>query len=210
MSAISEARGRTPRRSPRRRTVDTSRIEELLTQASDIVLAEGFTTITMDQLAQRLGCSKATLYSVAGTKEQLVQTITRRFFITAAEQIERAVAEEADPRQRIRTYLTGVGTAMRLHSPALYDDMVSYEPTARIYRKNSDAAARRVQEMIDEGIRAGVFRDVDGTFAAQVVAIAIDAVQSGALLQSTGLSAGDAFSKLGDLILDGLSRPATS
>jgi AcrR family transcriptional regulator len=210
MAAISEARGRTPRRSPRRRSVDTARIEELLTQAGGIVLAEGFTTITMDQLAQRLGCSKATLYSVAGTKEQLVQTITRRFFITAAEQIERAVAEEADPRQRIRTYLAGVGTAMRRHSPAFYDDMVNYEPTARIYRKNSDAAARRVHEMIDDGVRVGAFRDVNGTFAAQVVATAIDAVQSGALLRSTGLSAGDAFSALGDLILDGLSRPATS
>jgi AcrR family transcriptional regulator len=210
MSALSEARGRTPRRSPRRRTVDTARSEELLTQAADIVLAEGFTTITMDQLAQRLGCSKATLYSVAGTKEQLVQTITRRFFITAAEQIERAVAEEADSRRRIRTYLTGVGTAMRLHSPAFYDDMVNYEPTARIYRKNSDAAARRVHEMIDDGIRAGALRDVNGTFAAQVVALTIDAVQSGALLRSTGLSAGDAFSELGDLVLDGLSRPAGS
>jgi hypothetical protein len=52
--------------------------------------------------------------------------------------------------------------------------------------------------------------DRSGTFAAQVVATAIDAVQSGALLQSTGLSEGDAFSALGDLILDGLSRPATS
>lgn len=99
---------------------------------------------------------------------------------------------------------------MRLHGPAFYDDMVSYAPTARIYRKNSDVAARRVHEMIDEGIRAGAFRDVDGNFAAQVVAITIDAVQSGALLQSTGLSAGDAFSRLGDLILDGLSLPATS
>jgi AcrR family transcriptional regulator len=140
MSAISEARGRMPRRSPRRRNVDTARIEELLVKAGNIVLAEGFTTITMDQLAQRLSCSKATLYSVAGTKEQLVQTITRRFFATATEEIERAVAEEGDPRRRIRTYLAGVGTAMRLHSPAFYDDMVNYEPTARIYRKSPAGA----------------------------------------------------------------------
>jgi hypothetical protein len=28
----------------------------------------------------------------------------RRFFITAAEEIERAVAEQTDPRRRIRTY----------------------------------------------------------------------------------------------------------
>jgi AcrR family transcriptional regulator len=208
MSTIPETRERRPRRSPRRRHVDTARMEELLAQASDIVLTEGFTSVTMDELAQRLACSKATLYSLAGTKEQLVQAITRRFFITAADEIERAVAAESDPRQRIRTYLAGVGTAMRRHSPAFYDDMVNYEPTARIYRKNSATAARRVHELIDDGVRAGAFRNVNGTFAAQVVAVAIDALQSGALLDSTGLSAGDAFSELGDLLLDGLNRPA--
>lgn len=45
----------------------------------------------------------------------------------------------------------------------------------------------------------------NGQFAAQVMAVAIDAVQSGVLLERTGLSAGDAFSELGDLLLDGLS-----
>jgi AcrR family transcriptional regulator len=204
MSAIPESRPL--RHSPRRRVVDSGRVEELLGQASDIVLAEGFTSVTMDELAQRLGCSKATLYSVAGTKEQLVQAITRKFFVEAAAEIEAKVATETNPRQRIRTYLSGVGAAMRRHSPAFYDDMVSYAPTARIYRRNSDAAARRVHELIDEGVEAGAFRDLNGTFAAQVVAVAIDALQSGALLRSTGLSAGDAFSELGDLLLDGLSR----
>jgi hypothetical protein len=48
---------------------------------------------------------------------------------------------------------------------------------------------------------------VNGPFAAQVVAITIDAVQSGELLRTTGLSAGDAFAELGNLILDGLNRP---
>ncbi|WP_330263004.1 hypothetical protein [Streptomyces griseorubiginosus] len=52
---------------------------------------------------------------------------------------------------------------------------------------------------------AGVFRALNGQFAAQVVAMTIDAVQSGALLDTTGLTAGDAFSELGDLLLDGLS-----
>jgi AcrR family transcriptional regulator len=204
MSVIPE--GRAMRRSPRRRVVDSGRAEELLGKAGAIVLAEGFTSVTMDELAQRLGCSKATLYSIAGTKEQLVQAITRRFFVDAAAEIEAKVAAETDPRERIRTYLSGVGAAMRRHSPAFYDDMVSYAPTARVYRRNSDAAAHRVRELIDEGIRAGAFRELNGTFAAQVIAVAIDALQSGVLLRSTGLSAGDAFSELGDLLLDGLSR----
>ncbi|WP_329234015.1 hypothetical protein [Streptomyces canus] len=54
-------------------------------------------------------------------------------------------------------------------------------------------------------MQAGVFRALNGHFAAQVVAVTIDAVQSGVLLERTGLTAGDAFSELGDLLLDGLS-----
>ena len=206
VSAASEAHERSVRTSPRKRTVDSTRQNELLAQVAEIFLSEGFTSVTVDDLARRLECSKATLYSLAGTKDQLVQTITRHFFISAAEQIEAAVAAEPDPRQRIRTYLAGVGAAMRNQSPAFYADMVSYAPTARIYRKNSDVAARRVREMIDYGVRAGVFRDINGNFAAQVVAVAIDAVQSGAIIEATGLSAADAFTELGDLLLHGLSQ----
>ncbi|MGN9842111.1 hypothetical protein ACTMTI_28690 [Nonomuraea sp. H19] len=94
---------------------------------------------------------------------------------------------------------------MRRHSHAFYDDMVGYEPTAQIYRKNSAAAARRVHELIEEVVQTGVLRALNGHFAAQVVAVTIDAVQSGVLLERTGLTAGDAFSELGDLLLDGLS-----
>ena len=205
MTAQTDSRDRRPRRTARRRVVDTSRREELLRQAEAIILAEGFTSVTMDELAQRLGCSKATLYSLASTKEQLVLAVTRAFFREATAEIEQAVQAEPDARQRIRVYLTGVGTAMRRHSHAFYDDMVGYEPTAQIYRKNSAAAAHRVHELIEEGVRTGVFRALNGHFAAHVVAVTIDAVQSGVLLERTGLTAGDAFSELGDLLLDGLS-----
>ncbi|MFD5162151.1 TetR/AcrR family transcriptional regulator [Streptomyces hawaiiensis] len=205
MTAQPDSRDRRPRRTARRRVVDTHRREELLRQAETIILTEGFTTVTMDELAQRLGCSKATLYSLASTKEQLVLAVTRAFFRDATAEIEQAVQAEPDPRQRIRVYLAGVGTAMRRHSHAFYDDMVGYEPTAQIYRTNSAAAARRVHELIEEGVQTGVFRALNGHFAAHVVAVAIDAVQSGILLERTGLTAGDAFSELGDLLLDGLN-----
>jgi hypothetical protein len=67
----------------------------------------------------------------------------------------------------------------------------------------------RSRELIDDGVQAGAFRNVNVPFAAQAVAVTIDAVQSGDLLRTTGLSAGDAFAELGDLLLDGLNRPDT-
>lgn len=131
--------------------------------------------------------------------------VTKRFFGRAADEIEAAVAAETDAGQRIATYLTGVGTAMRRQAPAFYDDMVGFGPTATIYRHNSDTAARRVRELIADGVRQGVFRPVDGTFTAHLIALAIDGIQSGTLLRTTGLGAGDAFAELGDLLLNGLS-----
>ena len=194
--------------SVRRRRVDLDRRAELLGALEELVLSAGFTALTVDDMARRLHCSKATLYSVASSKEQLVITLTKHFFRQATEEIETAVAAVTDPRRRISTYLAGVGSAMSRCSPTFYSDMAGFAPTAAIYSANSTAAARRVRELIDDGVRAGALRAVDGTFAGQLTALAIEGIQSGVLLGNTGLTAGQAYSEMADLLLHGLAaRP---
>lgn len=193
--------------SVRRRRVDSDRRAQLLEELDALVLAEGFLALSMDDLAHRLHCSKATLYSVAGNKEQLVVALTKRFFREATEQIEQVVAGVADPRLRIPAYLSGVGSAMSRLSTQFYADMIGLRSTAEIYRTNSAAAARRVRELIAEGVEEGALRPIDGNFAGQLVALAIEGVQSGVLLRSTGLSAGEAYTEMADLLLHGLSAP---
>jgi AcrR family transcriptional regulator len=192
--------------SARRRRVDPDRRARLLKDLEELVLAEGFMALSMDDLAHRLHCSKATLYSVAGNKEQLVVALTKGFFRQATEQIEQAVADVADPRLRIPAYLSGVGRAMSRCSTQYYADMIGLRSTASIYRTNSAAAARRVQELIADGVKEGALRSIDGNFAGQLVALAIEGVQSGVLL-SGGLTAGEAYTEMADLLLHGLSAP---
>ncbi|QDN54543.1 MULTISPECIES: TetR/AcrR family transcriptional regulator [unclassified Streptomyces] len=193
-----------PLKTPRRRRVNTARREDLLAQVTDIFLAEGFTSVTVEDLTRRLRCSKSTLYGVGSTKEKLVVAATKHFFGSEAHRIEQAVAEQDDPQGKITTYLEGVAQAMRRNSPAFYTDMVTYAPTAEIYARNTARAAERIREMIDDGVRAGVFRATNGIVAAQVVALAIEAVQSGTLLERTGLSAAESFAELADLLFNGL------
>jgi AcrR family transcriptional regulator len=185
--------------------VDTQRRAELLGALEELLLIEGFTALTVDDMARRLHCSKATLYSVGSSKHQLVVELTKQFFRRATEQIETGVAAVADPSRRISTYLAGVGAAMSRCSPAFYNDMVSFAPTAAIYAANSDAAARRVRQLIDDGVSSGVLRSVDGAFAGQLTALAIEGIQSGVLLANTGLSAGEAYNEMADLLLRGLA-----
>ena len=204
MTRTSDAVTTAPLKTPRRRRVDTARREGLLEQVTDIFLAEGFTAVSVDDLARRVRCSKATLYAVGATKEQLVVAATKHFFRTEADRIEQAVAASNDPQAKITTYLQGVAQAMRRNSPAFYADMVTYGPTAEIYARNTARAAERIREMIDDGVRAQAFRATDGAFAAQVVALAIEAVQSGTLLERTGLTAAESFAELADLLFNGL------
>jgi AcrR family transcriptional regulator len=182
-----------------------ARRTELIEQIEAIFLDEGFSTMTVDDLCKRLRCSKSTLYTIAGSREQIIQKVTRHFFERSTAAIEEDIAQESDPAVRILRYLEGVGAAMRRNSRAFYIDMVSYEPTADIYRTNSRAAARKVQGMIEEGVRVNRFRAADAALAAQVVALMIDGVQSGTILEATGLTAGEAFAEIGQLLIHGLS-----
>ncbi|WP_328393591.1 TetR/AcrR family transcriptional regulator [Nocardia sp. NBC_00416] len=191
-------------KTPRKRRVDAARRDDLLVRIQEIFLSEGFTTVTIGELTERLHCSKATLYSVAATKEQLVVLATKQFFGESADRIEAEVAAETDPKTKIVTYLGGVAEAMRRNSKAFYEDMAAFAPTAEIYARNTARAAQRVRELIDDGIEAGQFRATDGTFASQLVALAIEGVQSGILLERTNMSAADAFNELATLLLNGL------
>ena len=49
----------------------TDRQADLRARLVDLVVAEGFRHLTVDQVAARLNCSKRSLYALAASKEQL-------------------------------------------------------------------------------------------------------------------------------------------
>jgi hypothetical protein len=96
---------------PRQR-LDAARQDDLLARVVDIFLYNSFSSVTVSALAQ-LRCSKATLYSVAPTKKQLVILATKQFFGSSEKRIEATVAAETRSRRQIVTYLGGVADARR-------------------------------------------------------------------------------------------------
>lgn len=205
MERAGQPKGRTKRR------IDDDRRDELLTRLEAIVLAEGFARLTGDQLCARLQCSKSTLYAISSSKEYLVSTALKRFFRAAAERVEKRVVGLTEPAERIAAYLEAVGIQMRRMSQSCYDDMMDSDSTRDIYELNSKAAARRVRELVAEGVEAGRFRQMHAEFVAESVNLLIGGIQYGQLLTGTGLSSGDAFAELSDLVLAALTNtPAGS
>jgi AcrR family transcriptional regulator len=183
-----------------------ARHSELFDALVALLLAEGFAHLTLDDLAARLRCSKRTLYALAGSKEQLVRAAVVHFFERATTHVEAAVAAEREPAHRLAAYLGAVAGELAPASPRFMDDLAAFPPAAEVYAHNTRAAARRVGDLIAEGVDAGAFRDVPVPFAAEVITSTMVAVQQRRIATATGLADAEAYEALAALLLHGLAR----
>lgn len=183
-----------------------ARRSELFQALVALLAEEGFAHFTLDDLAARLRCSKRTLYGLADSKEQLVRAVVVHFFRGATERVEAALAAESDPAARLSAYLHAVAAELGPLSPRFFDDVAAFEPAAEVYERNTRAAARRVEQLIQEGVKAGVFREVHVAFAADVIASVMVRIQQRQVAAATGLGDAEAYAQLAELLLHGLIR----
>lgn len=184
----------------------TRRQSQLESALVRVVLAEGFAHLTVDELAERLGCSKRTLYALAPSKEQLVTRTVRLFFREAAEQVENSIRRTRSPARRLTGYLEAVAEALAPASRAFLADVAAFAPAAEIYELNTQLATKRVRELISEGIASRAFRDVPALFVAEVVASTMRRIGTGELQRATGLSDAEAYSQLAEVAVAALRR----
>lgn len=186
-------------------TFATRRRSELFDAVVALFLGDGFAHLTLDDIAARLHCSKSTLYTLAASKEQLVKAATVHFFRTSTEAVEAQVGVAAGARDRIATYLAAVGRALDPASDQFMADLHAFVPARAVYEKNTRIAARRVRELISDGVATGEFRDVHAAFAADLAATMMVRIQSRAVRQETGLDDAAAYRELAALLTAGLS-----
>jgi AcrR family transcriptional regulator len=172
----------------------------------ELFLARGFRRFTLDDIAAELSCSKRTLYALADSKEQLATLVVREFFRRATAQVEATIARTRSPGRRLTGYLEAVADALAPASRTFTDDVASFPPAREIYDRNTEAAAVRVRDLIEEGCDSGAFRSVDTTFVAEVVTASMRRITSGELTAATGLSDAEAYHQLAKLVLAAVQR----
>ncbi len=190
-----------------RSTFATARRTELFDALVELFLAEGFAHLTLDAIAARLKCSKSTLYTLAGSKEQLVTAATVHFFKRATDTVEASLAATTGPRERIAAYLTAVGEALADASERFMTDLHAFTPARQVYERNTRIAARRVHQLIDEGVATGEFRGAHPAFAADLAATMMVRIQQGGIRESAGLDDAAAYRELAAILTEGISAP---
>lgn len=184
----------------------TARQVDLLDRLVALMAAEGFSEFTLDDLAERLRCSKTTLYALAPTKQQLVVEVVKQYFRSAVVSVETRVAAVTDPAERVEAYLGAVADYLKPLSRAFMDDLSSYQPAAEVYRQNTAAAAGRIRELIAQGVQAGAFRQVHAAFVGEIVAVAMFEIQRGVMFARLEMTDAEAYAELASLMVHALKE----
>lgn len=183
----------------------TARRAQLFDQLVALFLDEGFAHLTLEDIAARLRCSKSTLYTLAGSKGELVRTATVHFFRGATDRVEASIADVDGTGARLTEYLSAVGIALQPASAQFMDDLAAFPPAREVYEQNTAIAAERVQQLIDEGTSAGDVRGVHAAFVADVAATTMARIQSREVAERTGLEDSQAYAELAALLTTGIT-----
>ena len=105
-------------------------------------------------------------------------------------------------------YLSTVDTAPEQPSLNLAQAVMlySWEIRQALQRARDDeaAAARRVGELIDEGVQSGEFRSVNAAFAGDLTATMMSRIQRREVSAATGLDDADAYRQLASILTAGI------
>ncbi|SHL03072.1 transcriptional regulator, TetR family [Pseudonocardia thermophila] len=178
---------------------------QLFDQLVELFLTDGFASLTIDALAARLRCSKSTLYALAGTRDELVRAVVVHFFRRATERVEARLAEAEGPRARLVAYLEAVAEQLKPASAAFFDDVAASPAAREIYERNTAAAARRVEQLVAEGVESGAFRPVHVGFVGDLLSAEMVRIQRRQVARATGLDDSAAYAELAALVVDGLA-----
>lgn len=172
-----------------------------------LLVGEGFARLTLDDLAARLRCSKRTLY---GLVEAARSSWSVRRSCTSSD-APRPGSRRSWPLRPIPP--SGSPPICGRFRPSWRrsrrSSSTTWRRSNRRRRCTSATHARRparVQQLIEEGVRAGVFREVHVTFAADVISSVMVRIQRRQVAAATGLADAEAYEQLAELLLSGLRR----
>jgi AcrR family transcriptional regulator len=180
------------------------RSAEILDALEALILAEGFSRLNVSEIAARLRCSKRNLYELAPSKKMLVLKALDNFFSRIRQEADHVTDNTLDPERQIYEYLqVGVRAAERL-SQAVVEDFAEWEPARTLWQEHIRLRIDGMCWIIDNGVKAGVFREVQPVFIAEIVFASINRLREPDFSAATGLTISEAFHELYELLLHSL------
>ena len=159
---------------PKWRRCPEDRPEQILKAALEVFGERGLANARLQDIAERAGISKGTIYLYFPNKEELFREMIRQTAIAALERAEKAVTQ-GTPTEQLLAFMKGYWQFVR--SPVfstiyrlVLGELHQFPDLATFYAH--DVSARRlniISGIISRGTDSGEFREVDPLVAARML-----------------------------------------
>lgn len=189
------------------------RKEEILEAALRLFSNKGFHNISMQDIAAESEFGVGTLYNFFESKDVLFEALLKRTGDYVIREYSEILDKPGSEKERLAAFIRYQPKFLKKHSDILklYVSEVGINASKLSKIKYGDriheAADSKIAQIIEQGIRKGLFRPVDPPITAKTLGSIIETL----ILESTTIDDGGIvtgmFNNLEQLFLDGLLKP---
>jgi AcrR family transcriptional regulator len=165
--------------------------QELVIKASHIFLSFGIKSLTMNDLASKLGISKKTLYNYVSDKNDLVKKCILLHIETNECEINEACNISNNAVEQLINFSKIAGEKMKQIHPSIFYDLQKYHPEAwAMIRKFEDKTILELtKENLHQGIKEDLYReDINIELIAELYVSVVQGIFQNTKLLSSGIS----------------------
>ena len=182
------------------------RLRRVLADLEDIMMREGFLHLSTDDIATRLRCSKATLYRLAPSREDLFELVINIWLARARDTGWREFDAAQDWPGRLIGFLSAAVIATRKTSFAFMRDLRAFPGGHRSLMSHQDRRDADLKDIIEAGVEAGAFVDVHSALAADLLLTTMRRIIDPEFLVSVGMPITEAFDEAYKILEYGIIR----
>lgn len=185
--------------------VISDRLQRVVAEAEALFTQEGFLHFSTDELAERLRCSKRTLYAIAPGREKFFEAIILRRvarFQQRIAQLKDAPSVQAAVSACIEASLGNIDNV----SPLYIRDVRRFPAGLRAATQWQKTLGDALGQLIQRGIRENVFRRIEPRVAAEALVVSVMRVVEPDFLMDVRVTAADAVRQIFQIFWAGLCR----
>lgn len=182
--------------------------DRVIVQASRRFFSEGFSAVTMDDMARELGMSKKTLYQVFPSKDELLRAVMEKFVAEVEAETDRILE---DPGRNCLSKLSGLlrfiaVQMLRIRQPFLVDlQRSAHSVWTELEEWRRKRVLSKFARVIEQGMAEGVFRDdLNRDLLLRMYVLLIQGIMNPDVLSQLPLTANQAFEQVIKVFFEGV------
>lgn len=176
-----------------------TKITEICDRIQLLFQQYGIKSITMDDIAVRLGCSKKTLYNYFKDRKDLVLKVISADMKKHESEVLKVVNESLHPIDELfKLNTVSVNKIKTIHPSAQYDLKKYYPKSWEIFDRNNKQLTYKICiKNLKKGIKAGCYRkDINPEIMSKIFSEKIDLVFNGLLFKANDVSFSEVFNEM--------------